>query len=278
MSRCFAGAAGRVAVLMVCVICGRCFLRGYSAVSEAGKISGHIVHESGQCHEAHEDEQNSADLNGIAHHTAVFFEKSEDGSGKKADCDKRQNEAQRIYSDEEKSFSHRGGGACHQKHAAKRRADAGSPCEAESKAEQKRRHRPHGKAVEAQGQPVFLLDLIGAPEDTELIETKKYHEDTAETGKPYPVSGKESSERRESKPEEEEGKADTKNKKQGIEHYFFSGVGNGSVLFYFFCAAGKIADVKRDKRQDAGGEKAQDTLQKHGERRNARFNVKIHAK
>lgn len=261
----------------VFIVCRR-FLRGYRVVSDAGKVSGHVVHKSGQRHEAHEDEQNGADLNGIAHHAAVFFEKSEHRSGKKTDSDKRQDEAQRVHADEEKAFSHRGGGARHQKHAAERRADAGRPCEAEGKAEQKCRDRPHGKAVEAQREPVLLLYLIGAPEDTELIETKKYHEDTAETGEPYPVSGKEPSECREAKPEEEEGKADTKNKKQGIEHYFFSGVGNGSVLFYLFCAAGKIADVERDERQDAGGEKAQDTLQKHGKRRNARFNVKIHAK
>ena len=164
------------------------------------------------------------------------------------------------------------------KRQAQRRADAGRPRKAERKAQQKCGNRPHGKAVEPQGKPVFLLDFIGASENAELIKSEKDHEDAAETGKPDPVSGKEFSERGKAQTQKKEGKADAQNEKQGVEHYFFTGIGNSPVRLHFFGAARKIADVERDERKDAGREKAQDALQEHGKRRNARFDVEIHAK
>ena len=88
------GISGRKAALIRVLPAARRLGRGLLGLrracsAEGGQVAGDAIHVSGKRHKTHENQQNAADFNGIAHHALVVSEEVQHRSGEQAHRQKR---------------------------------------------------------------------------------------------------------------------------------------------------------------------------------------------
>lgn len=96
-----------------------------AASAKAGQIAGQAVHPAGNHHDTHKDHEHTADFRGVSHSFTVLAEEIQQASREQAHRKKRDNKAQRIHADQQKSGGGGSGRRSHDQHRSQSGPHAG---------------------------------------------------------------------------------------------------------------------------------------------------------